>query len=699
MLDIHIHDVDGIPVNIIDDYEELEETVRYFDSSRLVLRAKVTSEAARSLTKGMYLVPADSDDAYRVEQIERETDENGISTGFINITAPVSGYLNERIAFPPPGDSHDRFSGEAESVMKHYVDSHAGPGAVTERQVPLLDIEADSARGIVVNVAARFDNLADLVKRIGIFGGLGWAIRRNSSNRHEFTILEGVDRTTTVYLDPEMDTVATQRMLTTDLGRKTFGLAAGQGEGADRQIEEVWTGETEPTGWERREGFIDARDIPEDADASALRDRGRQKLLETESEDIFEIDALAFGSFVYGEHYFLGDIVTARNAAWGVHKSVRVVGMKRTVAKATYEQTIELDRPWPTLKDKMMTSVTGSSSGSGVIDYPKMSKYMPKEGGGFSGDVEFKNPTDDVVVGRVWVDKNTGRRYVVFQSIPSGAKIHMYSEDDTSAGQMWVYGYPIRMRGGNVEVENDLDALSDVFKDSGQPYDARFAVLEPTRPIPSEKLAGELSGFSVGTQNNFDQNLASNTISTSLMTFQEAMDYAESQGARLPTLEEVEGLVVANSGGALDDDMIWTQTKAGPNSYFVQRGDGEQYGLVIPRESRPDDGTATAYVRLVAEVNAPHRPARQSYFKNRIHRYPDNGYTQGDDADQYDPKPDIAVMEVTNSTSWPGTYASVVTYWSDDRRAFQDVVGASNDRYWREVHPSSYPTWSAWTQV
>ena len=87
-----------------------------------------------------------------------------------------------------------------------------------------------------------------------------------------------------------------------------MGYVAGQGEGEDRTVQEVF--KTNDTGLSRRELFIDARDIDK---ADNLSDRGKAKL--SECDYITSNESIIINSnFIYEKDWDLGDIVILKNS-------------------------------------------------------------------------------------------------------------------------------------------------------------------------------------------------------------------------------------------------------------------------------------------------------------------------------------------------------------------------------------------------
>lgn len=337
----------------------MEWAIRYFEDGYFKASFSDTVTYLEHVVKGN-LIYVDGQ-TYRIDQVQRVTEENG------SVTWTVSGLtmalLADRLALPPAGLSHDvQEDVEAETAIKHYVDANMGPGAAAARQMPGLTIGPDLARGPIITAEARYQTLKDIVFEIAITSALGWRCSFDPNDEEFlFDIVEGEDRTATVFFDVDFETALKTNMLSTDFGRANYAYVAGQGEGAARTIIERFTGVAEPTGLARRELFVDARDLQAN---ESLEMRGDAKLAETEQEDVFELDANPYGSFRLDEHWFVGDLVTVRNRLWGVQATSRIVGViKRSTGGSSPDLSVEIGQPWPTIQRKLVKEVSKARAG------------------------------------------------------------------------------------------------------------------------------------------------------------------------------------------------------------------------------------------------------------------------------------------------------------------------------------------------
>ena len=354
-------------VSIIEAFSEVTWTRRLYETASATLVLEANQIGSTPVEKGRLLYVPDGRRAYMIEQVHRgyAADDQGNEVETVSFTGrEAGGMLAERIVLPPSGASHDvQTAVVAETAMKHYVNLHAGPGATVARRLPGLVIAPDLARGVAVDYEARFQPVTEVLGDIGLVTSMGWEVIFDiETGTFTFDVIEGQDLTGAVFLDPEFDTAAGLEWLTSDLGKKNWGLGAGQGEGAARETVEAFLGAVEPTGWDRRELFVDANDIA--VGAGGLDTRTQAKLLETMTEDALEVTVNPGGRFQYGVDFDLGDLVTARHRLWGIHASARIVGVTQSAKSSgggTPTTTIEVGRLFPTIASQTRRGSGGSS--------------------------------------------------------------------------------------------------------------------------------------------------------------------------------------------------------------------------------------------------------------------------------------------------------------------------------------------------
>jgi hypothetical protein len=225
--------------------------------------------------------------------------------------------LLERLAYPDPTEpdaglqtvAYDEITDQASAVLYYYVDANMGPSAPTERQIPNLTVATDTGLGSTITGKLRFDVLGLAFTKLVAPDGLGFDIKQQDGEL-VFAVYEPVDRSGDIRLDVENNRLSSSEY-TYQNPRATRAIVAGQGQGADREILEVATAESEnsETAWGRRiEVFTDRRDGQE----TELLEQTGIELLAKDGKTLEGISVKPSddGLMRYGYDWNLGDKVS-----------------------------------------------------------------------------------------------------------------------------------------------------------------------------------------------------------------------------------------------------------------------------------------------------------------------------------------------------------------------------------------------------
>ncbi|TDQ39244.1 siphovirus ReqiPepy6 Gp37-like family protein [Aureibacillus halotolerans] len=272
----------------------------------------------------IYIV-GNSAEAAEIDYVQMH-DSNGGSI-VVRGTA-LDGWLSRRITYPPNNQAYDTFTLPAESAMKRLVQTNA----ISSRPIDSLVITSDQRRGDNVAKQTRYKGLAEEVESISRVSGIGWRIRADTSNKnYAFECAPGRDLTeeqdvlSKAIFSIERNNLKNRILTRSKLSYRNVALVAGAGEGVERKI--VTVGNV--NGTERRELFVDARDLQQEEGMTnaqyeeLLRTRGLEKLEEAARVESFEA-ALSGSNLVYRQDYDLGDIVTVFDREWGVRFNQRI---------------------------------------------------------------------------------------------------------------------------------------------------------------------------------------------------------------------------------------------------------------------------------------------------------------------------------------------------------------------------------------
>ncbi|MCM3291818.1 siphovirus ReqiPepy6 Gp37-like family protein [Paenibacillus sp. MER 180] len=316
----------------IDNYESLQLTRRFYRAGDFEMHIQLGKQHTDQLLHDRVLCinnqPHKSGIIMHREIVQ---DDKGIETLVVR-GQTLGGVLDRRITVT---DNYDRIKGEAESVMKHYVQRHIVDGIYPERKVPFFVCAPDRKRGKYTPWQSRFDPLDKVVQEIAEWCDIGWLVRLDfASKKWVFEVLEGRNLTTGQRLLPpvifshEYDNIQSQQYVDSMLQYKNVAYAGGKGEEEERLIQMVGGG----SGLNRREVFLDCSSAE---NVIELTDMGEQKLTEHKHIQTYNGMVLNTGSFVYEKDWDMGDIVTLQNKRWGLTMDSRITEVKEIYEPAS----------------------------------------------------------------------------------------------------------------------------------------------------------------------------------------------------------------------------------------------------------------------------------------------------------------------------------------------------------------------------
>lgn len=340
----------------VDNYLSLSFSRNYHspDEFQLVLNRKVQN-AGELAINNLIMLGADK---YRVGIIryrEIKTDDRG------GEMLTIKGYalgtiLHQRITIPPVGESHDIQEGNAETVMKHYVQRNCKD--IPGMEFPFLEISNDQEQGKIIKWQSRYKNLCDELEQISTLTGLGWHIYPDFNSRkwifdiyngRNFTAGQNVNQP--VIFSPEFDNIKGQEYIDSLINFGNYAIVAGQDEGADREV--VMLG-SDATGLDRHVIFVDARDVQ---DVDDLPARGETKLAEHQRVVSFQAEVLTQGPFQYGVDWDVGDIVTIQNKDWNLTMDTRIIEVTEIYEPGGFRLNVVFGNSLPTLSQKLKSAL------------------------------------------------------------------------------------------------------------------------------------------------------------------------------------------------------------------------------------------------------------------------------------------------------------------------------------------------------
>lgn len=322
----------------IDGYTSLTATPKFNDVGAWSLTYPADSVAAQLLSAGTGV------QIFRQGQLSSPPIISGpvqaISEAFSNdrgnpqltFSGPCDNFfLAARLAYPDPAatgtvysSAYDVRSGDAETVMKAYVDANAGPGALVARRTVGLTIEPNTHRGPAVTYSARFDGLLSLLQNLATAAGLGFQLRQP---------VPGGGLVFSVYVPLDRSNVVRFSTATGSLGAYTFTLAGPTGttaivgdSGPDTGRSFMpFTNELAESDWGvRYEVFADASNT---TDATQIAQNGAKALDSGSPQASVSFTPLDTPQRRFDIDYGLGDTVAVQVGVGAVTDVVRVVNV------------------------------------------------------------------------------------------------------------------------------------------------------------------------------------------------------------------------------------------------------------------------------------------------------------------------------------------------------------------------------------
>lgn len=235
----------------------------------------------------------------------------------------------------------------AETIMKTLVDYNAGASATVGNSrlragtIAGLSVQANGAQGNAMPLACAYDNLLSTLQFISTTGGGGgdFDLVLTSGANYEFRFYPGqfgTDRTATILFALEYGNMANPVYTINRFEQKTVAVVGGQGQDSGRAIA-VRTGSEYATGIDI-ELFVDGRN---ESTTAALEKRGDIALDANKNKlKSFSFDVLQVPSYFYGQHYFLGDLVSYRYT--DISGTIKIIGVTTSVDNGTGKEDIRI---------------------------------------------------------------------------------------------------------------------------------------------------------------------------------------------------------------------------------------------------------------------------------------------------------------------------------------------------------------------
>lgn len=323
-------------VLLIDSFESLLWTERFNGAGNFEIYTTVDLNVLKMIGKEYYAWTQDSEQVMIVETKQITTEiESGNKMIFSGRS--LESILERHIIW-----SQTTLSGNLQNGIKKLLDENVISPSIADRKIPnfIFEPSTDPAiTSLIWNAQYTGDNLYTTIYTICEAKHIGFKVTLNDQYQFVFKLYSGEDRTYDqeknpyVVFSPKFENVINSNYIESDNTLKNVALVAGEDKGESRKTVTVGSA----SGLDRRELYVDARDIQSETPDGVLSDseyneklktRGEEKLSEYKTTDIFEGEMETTKTFVYGVDFFKGDVVQFVNE-YDMQVKVRVMEIIR----------------------------------------------------------------------------------------------------------------------------------------------------------------------------------------------------------------------------------------------------------------------------------------------------------------------------------------------------------------------------------
>ena len=321
-MDIYVLNQNFEEIGVIDDYESVIWTPRYWECGDFEIKLPAGSQNIALLEKDNYLKRYDDENVMIIEAINILTDiENG---NYILVRGRcLKSILDRRVIW-----KLQKYSGTPEACIRSILTRNIINPSDAVRKIS--NFVLGPAQGFSGSIEAQYtgDNVLDVVIEICKAFGLGFKVLLKNK-QFIFVLYSGTDRSykqtenLPVIFSPDNENIINTKYLEDKQFYKNVALIGGEGEGTARTYNTTGSAQ----GLNRRELWVDANDVRKEVEDesgnkvtlttsqynAALKQRGAEKLTEVAITQTFEGSVDTEVLFKYKEDFFLGDIITAVN--------------------------------------------------------------------------------------------------------------------------------------------------------------------------------------------------------------------------------------------------------------------------------------------------------------------------------------------------------------------------------------------------
>ena len=312
-------------IGIIDIFSSLRWRRQYFDNGEFELHIPYNSKTERFVKKDNIIVREDSNEAGIIEVVN--IIDNGEYDEAIIIGRFLSSILERRIV-----KSTINFTGDILGFER----------AILNNITPfnLLVIKDTNLISDNVSLQVTYKNVSKYLLKLARTSGIAHRIVVDLKNkRYVYENYEGLDRTENQInniryeFSEDKANIENANYLFDSKEEKNSALVGGQGEGENRTLIEIKSGEYED--FDLKEVFVDAKEISSDNLTEAeYKELLKTKGIENLAPPTESIEITAYAND-YKIHWDLGDIVNLKKESWGIVMKERITEIEEVYENST----------------------------------------------------------------------------------------------------------------------------------------------------------------------------------------------------------------------------------------------------------------------------------------------------------------------------------------------------------------------------
>lgn len=305
----------------------------------------ILTDDTRALLEEENIIWIADDVAGIIEHIETSHDETGTA-----ITAKgrlLTSILDRRILW----GTYNLYDTPSAIMYTLVTDCCISPtrGTTAYRTIDILELGDEPSGGSSMRKQATGGQLLEVISEIGDAKNVAFKVAFDAeSSKAVFTAWYGTDRSINqsdvdpVFFSTELDDVLASRYLYDSSEYRTAAYIGGQVDD-DTDTRTYATVEGSESGLNRRELFVDARDLSQSLDDTTLSDseyeavlqtRGSEKLAEHQISQNFEVSIKTSDpTYEYGTDFVLGDTITLIDEQLGLSVDAIVTAVQRSVTR------------------------------------------------------------------------------------------------------------------------------------------------------------------------------------------------------------------------------------------------------------------------------------------------------------------------------------------------------------------------------